>query len=90
MTGFALPHLRPPVDPLTDTARETLITWAQSLTAAAERRRAAIRALIDVSHMDTAAMEAVAEIKDPTGIHLRSEERNRAWAGPHSEIIEAT
>lgn len=90
MTGFALPHMRPPVAPLTDSARESLITWARCLTAAADRRRAAIRALIDVSHCDEVALNAIAEIKDPTGMQLRSEERNRAWAGTHSEIIEAT
>lgn len=89
MTGFALPHMRPPVAPLTDGARESLIHWSRCLTAEDDRRRAAIKALVDVAHCDELALHALAEIQDPTGLILLREARNRAWAGPHSELIEA-
>lgn len=89
MTGWALPHMRPPVDPLTDGARESLIHWSRCMTADDDRRRAAIKALVDVAHSDELALYALAEITDPTGLQLLREERNRAWSNPHSEIIEA-
>lgn len=71
---------------LTDTAIETATHWARCLTAAAERRRAAIETLADAEAADMRAHDALTSIDDPTGIALVRDARNRAWAVPGSEI----
>lgn len=66
---------------------KTLATWAKCLTASADKRRAAISALVDEARRDEAALNIVASIRDPLGIQIRSQERARAWASTQSEIL---